>query len=71
LIQYGEVKRPKLGASLPSVEDLAQRGYRMPVESGLLVYQLIPGGSAERAGLHSITSDGAIGESFFRLKAKS
>src|SRR5213592_1693781 len=28
LIQNGAVNRPKLGASLPSVEDLAQRGYR-------------------------------------------
>jgi S1-C subfamily serine protease len=62
LIQYGEVRRPKLGASLPSVEDLAQRGYRLPVQQGLLVYQTIPGGSADRAGLHGITSDGSIGD---------
>jgi S1-C subfamily serine protease len=62
LIQYGTVSRPKLGASLPSVQDLAQRGYRMPVEQGLLVYQLVPGGSAERAGLRGVTSDGTLGD---------
>src|SRR5438128_4256001 len=32
LIQYGEVKRPKLGASLPAVQDLMQQGYRLPVQ---------------------------------------
>lgn len=61
LIQFGEVRRPKLGASLPSVEDLVQRGYRLPVDQGLLVYQTVPGGSAERAGLRGIT-DGNIGD---------
>ena len=62
LIQFGEVKRPKLGASLPSVEDLSRRGYRMPVEQGLLVYQLVPGGSAQAAGLKSMDAEGAIGD---------
>jgi len=62
LLQFGEVRRPKLGASLPSVADLKQRGYRMPVEEGLLVYQLVQGGSAERAGIHGITGSGTIGD---------
>lgn len=62
LIQFGEVKRPKLGASLPTVEELKQRGYRIPVDSGLLVYQTQSGGSAERAGLRGLTPDGAIGD---------
>jgi putative serine protease PepD len=62
LIQYGSVSRPKLGASLQSVEDLADRGYRMPVQQGLLVYQLVPGGSAERAGLRAVSSDGTLGD---------
>jgi S1-C subfamily serine protease len=62
LIQFGEVKRPKLGASLPSVDELRERGYKLPVEHGLLVYNTVPGGSAERAGLHGITSDGRIGD---------
>lgn len=62
LIQFGEVKRPKLGAALPSVKDLAERGYRMPVQQGLLVYSLVPGGAAERAGLRAVTDDGTIGD---------
>lgn len=62
IIQFGEVKRPKLGASLPSVKDLAERGYKMPVEQGLLVYSLVPGGAAERAGLRGVTDDGTIGD---------
>ena len=62
LIQFGEVKRPKLGASLPSVSDLVQQGYRLPVQSGLVVYQTQPGGSADRAGLRGITGDGSLGD---------
>jgi putative serine protease PepD len=62
ILQFGEVRRPKLGASLPSMEDLKKRGYRVPVEQGLLVYQTQPGGSADRAGLKGITADGGIGD---------
>ena len=62
LIQFGEVRRPKLGASLPTVADLKQRGYHVPVDSGLLIYQTQPGGSAERAGLRGVTADGSIGD---------
>ncbi len=62
LIQFGEVRRPKLGASLPSVEGLIQRGYRLPVSQGLLVYQTQPGGPAAAAGLRGITADGNIGD---------
>ena len=62
LIQYGEVRRPKLGAALPSVKDLAERGYRLPVQQGLLVYSVVPGGAAERAGLRAVTDDGSLGD---------
>jgi S1-C subfamily serine protease len=62
LIQFGEVRRPKIGASLPSVSDLAQRGYRLPTDHGLLVYQTVPGGSAERAGIKGISGDNSIGD---------
>lgn len=62
LIQFGRVRRPRLGATLPTVDDLRQRGYRVPVEAGLLVYQTQRGGSAERAGLKGVTADGSIGD---------
>lgn len=62
LIQFGEVRRPKLGASLPTIEQLKQQGYHVPVDSGLLVYQTQPGGTAERAGLRGIGADGTVGD---------
>jgi S1-C subfamily serine protease len=62
LIQYGEVKRPKLGATLPAVSDLTSQGYRLPVQSGLVVYMTQAGGSADRAGIKGITSDGSLGD---------
>jgi S1-C subfamily serine protease len=61
LIQFGEVRRPKLGASLPSVAELSKR-YRLPIDRGLLVYQVLPGGSADRAGIRPVASDGTIGD---------
>ncbi len=62
LLQFGEVRRPKFGATLPSIGELRQQGYRVPVESGLVVLQLVPGGSAERAGIRGVGSDGTIGD---------
>lgn len=61
LIQYGEVRRPKIGATLPSVTELRERGYNIPVESGLLVAQVAPGTPAAAAGLKGI-SNGAMGD---------
>src|SRR6476660_7896277 len=37
LIQFGEVRRPKLGANLLPVEQLAERGVQMPVAKGVLI----------------------------------
>ena len=60
LIQYGEVRRPKFGASLPSIQAVKEQrpDIQLPVSRGLLVYQTIPGGSAERAGLHGVSNSG-------------
>ena len=62
LLQFGEVRRPKIGASLPSVKDLEERGYSLPVENGLVVYQTLPGGSAQRAGLRGVSPQGNLGD---------
>lgn len=62
LLQYGEVRRPKLGASFYAVGDVAQQGYRLPVDHGLLVRQVVPGGSAQNAGLKGVSSDGTLGD---------
>ncbi|MBX7170589.1 MAG: trypsin-like peptidase domain-containing protein [Pyrinomonadaceae bacterium] len=58
LIQFGEVKRPKPGANLLSVEQLAEQGVRLPVESGLLVRNVLAGGSFERAGIKGLSRNG-------------
>lgn len=57
LIQFGEVRRPKLGADLRSVEELAQGGYRLPVESGMLIASVMPGSAAANAGLRGLSRD--------------
>jgi S1-C subfamily serine protease len=62
IIQFGEVRRPKLGATLPSVSDLREQGYRMPTQNGLLVYQVAPNSPAANAGLKGLSSDGTIGD---------
>ncbi len=58
LIKNGVVRRPKLGIGSRDVNTL--RG--MPVESGVLVMQVIPGGSAAAAGIKPTmqTADGDI-----------
>ena len=51
LIQFGEVKRPKPGANLLSVEQLAEQGVKLPVGSGLLVRNVLTGGSFDKADI--------------------
>jgi S1-C subfamily serine protease len=57
LIQFGEVRRPTLGAELREIAELSRQGYRMPVESGLLVGAVVPGGSAASAGIRGLVRD--------------
>lgn len=57
LIQFGEVRRPKLGAVLLKVEQLIEQGITMPVEKGLLIRSISPGGSAASAGLRGLSQD--------------
>lgn len=55
LIQYGEVRRPKLGGTFYSLEQLREQGAQFPVQNGLLIRSLAVGGPAERAGLRPIS----------------
>ncbi len=57
LLQYGEVRRPKLGASLIGVSQLREQGVRLPIENGLLVRVSSPGGAAQIAGIRGISQD--------------
>jgi len=61
LIQFGEVRRPKLGANLYSVSQLSEQGISLPVEAGLLVRSAVAGGPAANAGLRAL-SQGADGD---------
>ena len=54
LIQFGEVRRPKLGANLYSVEQLQQQGLQLPVENGLLVRSVLPGSALANAGIRGL-----------------
>jgi S1-C subfamily serine protease len=60
LIRDGRVVRPKLGIYPLSINEI--RGLRLPVNEGLLVYQLDPSGSAAAAGLRGVSesADGDI-----------
>ncbi|MBK9162810.1 MAG: trypsin-like peptidase domain-containing protein [Acidobacteria bacterium] len=58
LIQFGEVRRPKLSAELRPVAEYVERGYRLPVENGLLVGSVIPNGPAANAGIRGLMRDG-------------
>ena len=52
LVAYGRVRRPALGiASLPISPELAQE-LGLAADYGLLVMQVVPGGPADRAGIH-------------------
>ncbi len=51
LVRYGRPKRPWLGiSSLEVVPELAQ-ALSLPVKSGVLVAEVVPGGPADRAGM--------------------
>jgi S1-C subfamily serine protease len=56
LIQFGEVRRPKLSASLRSVDQLS-RQIQLPVASGLLVLSALPGGAAANSGIRGLSQD--------------
>ncbi len=62
LLQFGEVRRPKLGASLIPATEVVARGYRLPVEKGLVLQRVDPGTTAANAGLKGLTQsmDGGI-----------
>ena len=55
LIQFGEVRRPKLGGTFYSVEQLREQGAQFSIPNGLLIRSLVIGGPAERAGLRAVS----------------
>jgi len=59
LIQFGEVRRPKLGATVLPVAGLIEQGVRLPVEAGLVVRNVTQGTTASNAGLRGLSQDGS------------
>jgi S1-C subfamily serine protease len=57
LIQFGEVRRPKLAIAPIDVKRLAGQGMDLPVEAGVLVYSAASGGAAANAGIRGISRD--------------
>ncbi len=61
LTRYGRVRRPSLGiVSFPVGPDLAQQ-LGLAADSGVLIQKVIPGGAAERAGLHGGNQQAYLG----------
>jgi S1-C subfamily serine protease len=61
LTRYGRVRRPSLGiVSLPIGPDLAQQ-MGLAANSGVLIQRVLPGGAAERAGLHGGNQQAYLG----------
>jgi S1-C subfamily serine protease len=61
LTRYGRVKRPSLGiVSYAIGPDLASQ-MGLAVDSGVLIQKVIPGGAAERAGLHGGNQQAYVG----------
>jgi len=61
LTRYGRVKRPSLGIQSYAIgPDLAEQ-MGLAVDSGVLVQKVIPGGAAERAGIHGGNQQAYVG----------
>ncbi|MFP5237377.1 MAG: S1C family serine protease [Acidobacteriota bacterium] len=61
LTRYGRVRRPSLGiVSFPVGPDLAQQ-LGLAADYGVLIQKVIPGGAAERAGLHGGNQQAYLG----------
>jgi len=61
LIRYGRVKRPSLGISSYDIgPDLASQ-MGLAADSGVLIQRVVPGGAAERAGLHGGNEQAYVG----------
>ena len=61
LMRYGRVRRPSLGiVSLGISPDLAQQ-MGLPVDGGVLVQRVVPGGAADRAGIRGGNEQAYLG----------
>src|ERR1700724_204528 len=67
LMTLGRVRRPALGVgTIPISPDMADE-MGLPVDYGLLIIQITPGGSADQAGLHAGTERAYLGNTAIML----
>jgi S1-C subfamily serine protease len=67
LMTLGRVRRPALGVrTIPISPELADE-IGLPVDYGLLIVQVTPGGSADLAGLHAGTEQAYLGNTLIML----
>jgi len=61
LVRNGEVRRPKLGVGIRSIDSLGNQ-VRLPVSEGLVVINVAPGSGAANAGIRGIvqTEEGDV-----------
>jgi len=57
LIQFGEVRRPKLGVDALGIQKLNDQGVKLPIQQGLLVRSAVSGGAAANAGIKGLTQE--------------
>jgi S1-C subfamily serine protease len=57
ILQYGRVRKPKLGINPFQVTANVARYLNLPVKEGVLVIGLVPGGPAARGGVHGPTGE--------------
>lgn len=57
LIQFGEVRRPKIAVDLKSVSEYNKEGYELPINKGLVVRRVLRGSTADIAGLQGFSSE--------------
>ncbi len=61
VLQYGHVRKPKLGITSLQITPGLVRELNLPVSEGMLIAEVLRGGSAEKAGIQGATSQVRIG----------
>lgn len=61
ILQYGRVRKPKLGITPIPLNARLARALELPVNEGILVAEVSPGGSADRAGIRGPNEEVQIG----------
>ncbi len=61
ILQYGRVRKPKLGITPIPLSARLARALELPVNEGLLVAEVVPGGSADKGGIRGPNQEVQIG----------